>query len=88
MNKGKLYGLGSEQFVVDIDYELHGKSVMDWWGEFILVEYRHLRDDGGYTIELEDGRKGRCSIQRRINRAVTGVPPRYRYYFRGSERLK
>jgi hypothetical protein len=88
MNRGKLYGLGREQFVADINYELHGKSVSEWWGEFILTEYRPLKDDDGYTIELEDGRKGRCFIQKRINRAVTGVPPRYRYYFRGSGLLK
>ena len=88
MRRGKLYIPGNEQSVVDINYVFHDKSATGWGGEFLLTEYRRLSDGGGYVIELEDGRKGRCSIQRRVNRAVTGAPPLYRYYFRGSGRLK
>ena len=88
MLRGKLYISRSEQSVVDIDYVLRDKAATGWWGEFLLMEYRRLSDGEGYVIELEDGRKGRCSIQKRVNRAVTGVPALYRYYFRGSGRLK
>ena len=26
-----------------------------WWGELTLVEYKQVKDGGGYIIELEDG---------------------------------
>jgi len=85
---GKLHRVDDEQFAAGIDYRFHAELATDWWGEFILTEYKKLPDGERYVIELEDGRKGRCSIQRRLNRAVIGVPPLYRYYFRGKELLK
>ena len=59
-----------------------------WWGELILIEYQRISDGTGYIIELEDGRQGKCSLKKRVNRAVSGVPPRYVYRFTGDGPLK
>ena len=88
MSVGKLYSPRGEKFVVGIEYKFYDDSPTSWWGEFILTEYRRLGDGDGYVIELEDGRKGRCSIRKRVNKAVTGIPSFYYYYFRGSVLLK
>ena len=88
MGIGKLHSIGDEQFVIGIDYDFHDKAAKGWWGEFVLTQYKRVSDGEEYVIELEDGRKGRCSIKKRVNRAVTGVPPLYRYYFRGSGPFK
>lgn len=85
---GKLYKPDSEEFLVNVDYQLQQDSRTSWWGEFVLVEYMRLGDGTGYFIELEDNRKGRCSIKKRVNRAVTGVPPRYIYRFAGTSPLE
>ena len=88
MAVGKLY-FDSNEFIVDVNYQLHDESKSSWWGELIPTEYsRHLGDGDGFVIELEDGRQGRCSLRKRINRAVSGTPPRYYYYFRGHGRLE
>ena len=88
MRTGKLHSNGGEEFVIGINYDFHDDSTKGWWGEFILREYKRVEDGDDYTIELKDGRKGKCSIKKRVNRAVTGVPPLYRYYFKGSGPLK
>ena len=88
MSIGKLYRVGDEQSVVGINYQLRGGSATSWWGEFTLKEYRRLDDGARYIIELEDGRKGMCSIRKEVHRATTGIPTRYRYSFNGSGLLK
>ena len=88
MSIGKLYRLGDEQSVVGINYQLQYISSVNWWGDFVPTEYRRLNDGVGYIVEFEDGRKGMCSIRKKVNKAVTGAPPLYHYYFRGSGRLK
>jgi len=88
VSTGKLYSLKGEPFVVGIDYQLLDESPKNWWGEFVLAEYKRLRDGDGYVIEFEDGRKGKCFIQKRVNRAVIEVPPLYRYHFKGSGPLE
>jgi hypothetical protein len=85
---GKLYRAGDEQLVFGIDYRLRGDLATNWWGDFILTEYQRLEDSGRYIIELEDGRKGMCSIRKEVGRAATGTPTRYRYSFKGSGLLK
>jgi len=79
---GKLY-FGSGEFIVNVDYQFHDESQVSWWGELVPTEYRRLSDGEGYVIELENGRRGRCSLKKRVNRAVSGTPPLYYYYFRG-----
>jgi len=85
---GKLYKSSSEEFVANVDYRFYDKSEMGWWGELVLTEYKRPDESVSYVIELEDGRRGKCSLRKRVNRAVTGVPPLYRYQFRGRGRLK
>ena len=89
MAVGKLYKLGGgEEFIADVNYRLLDESRSTWWGELVLTEYKRINDGAGYLIELEDGRRGSCSIRKRVNRAVSGVPPLYRYNFKGSGRLE
>ena len=88
MSIGKLYRVGDEQSVFSIDYRLRGDSATNWWGDFVLIEYRRLGDGGRYIVELEDGRKGMSSIRKEVGRAATGTPTRYRYSFKGSGLLK
>ena len=83
MGKGKLYNFDSGEFIVDVDYQFLDESEARWWGELVPTEYRRLVDGDGYLLELCDGRRGRCLLRRRINRAVSGIPPLYHYYFSG-----
>jgi hypothetical protein len=88
VNIGKLYGPRDEKRVVGIEYRFFDDSPTGWWGEFVTNEYKLLKDGEGYVIECEDGRKGKCSIRKRTNRATTGIPTLYYYYFTGSGRLE
>ena len=88
MPAGKLYRLGSEEFIADVSYRFYDESETSWWGELMLGEYKRLNDNDRYVLELEDGRRGGCALRKRVNRAVSGVPPLYRYQFKGRGRLK
>ena len=88
MGTGKLYSSSNEQFVADVDYQIQHETTSSWWGELVLVNYMRINDGAGYIIELEDKRKGRCYLKKRVNRAVTGVPPRYTYHFAGTGPLE
>ena len=88
MNIGKLYSRRDENFVAGIEYKFYDDSPTGWSGEFVLNEYKLIKEGDGYVIELEDGRKGKCSIRKRTNRATTGIPTLYYYYFMGSGRLE
>ena len=81
MGRGRIYSINDEQFVADVNYQFHDKSPTNLWGELTFAEYRLVRDGPGYVIELEDSRKCQCHLKRRVNRAVSGVPPRYVYHF-------
>jgi len=87
MANGKLYFDGGD-FIVNVDYRFYDESTVSWWGELVPKEYRRLSDGDGYLLELEDGRRGRCSLRKRVNIAVSGTPPLYHYYFRSSGRLE
>ncbi len=84
--KGKLYEANSENLISMVSYKIYEELTIEgglerWWGELTLTESLRLYDGDRYMLELEDGRKGRCSLRRRVNRAVTLVPPRYVYLF-------
>jgi len=81
---GKLYFAATEQFIANVNYNFQHQEDGRWWGELTLVEYKQVKDGGGYTIVLEDGKKCSCSLRKRVNRAVTSLPPRYVYHFTGS----
>ena len=87
---GRLYFTESneKQLVGYVDYRLQSEASTSWWGELALIEYKSIKDGGGYIIELDDGREGICRLKKRVNRAVSGVPPRYIYHFSGARPLK
>ena len=88
MGTGKLYHSSDEKFLANVNYQFQHESPQSWWGELTLIDYMRLKDGPGYTLELEDRRKNRCALKKRVNRAVTGVPPRYIYHFSGSGPFK
>jgi hypothetical protein len=85
---GKLYYSLNEQFIANINYQFQNEEDHSWWGELTLIEYIRIKDGTGYTIELEDGRRRRCNLKKRVNRAVTSLPPRYVYHFSGSGKFE
>jgi hypothetical protein len=76
------------QFLAEVDYKIYNGSEDAWWGELTLTEYQKISDGDGYTIQLEDGRRGRCFLRKKVNRAVHGLLPLYCYHFRGNSPLK
>ena len=83
MATGKLYRMDSGEIIVEVEYQFYDETPSHWWGELVPKEYRRFTDGEGYVIEVADGRRGRCSLRKRVNRAVSGTPPLYYYYFRG-----
>lgn len=88
MNAGKLYKSINNQFVSDVNYQMHDETETSWWGELTFIASTRISDGDGYVIELDDGRQGRCRLKKRVNRAVSGVPPRYVYHFSGTSALE
>jgi len=85
---GKLYRVSDNQFIANVNYQFHEESATSWWGELVMTENIRMGDEAGCIIELEDRRRGKCRLKKRVNRAVTGVPPRYVYHFIGTSLLK
>jgi len=81
---GKLYRSDNKQFVADVDYNLFDKSPTSLWEELTLSECRRVDDGGGYMLESEDRLRYQCYLRKRVNRAVSGLPPRCTYHFTGS----
>ena len=88
MSIGILYRFDDEQFKAGVNYKLYRESATNCWGELTLVEDRPVGDGGGFVIKLEDNRKSRCYLKRRVNRAVVGIPPRFVYHFVGNGPLE
>ncbi|HEY81991.1 MAG TPA: hypothetical protein G4O01_01715 [Dehalococcoidia bacterium] len=88
MGIGKLYKLSNEEFLTEVNYQFHDESPTSWWGELTLTDYVRLDDSESYILELEDKRRGICRLRKRVNRAVSGVPPRYVYQFTGTGPLE
>ena len=88
MGTGKLYQASNEQFLANVNYQFQHESPQRWWGELTLVEYMRISDGSGYILELEDNRKSRCTLKKRVNRAVTSLPPRYIYRFSGTSKFE
>jgi len=89
--RGKLYRIGSEQLVSDVDYRLYQDSALEperWWGEFYLDRNIKIDEDDGYIMELEDGGKGRCYVKKLVNKVLSGIPARYVYRVNGASLLK
>ncbi|MEJ2047863.1 MAG: hypothetical protein P8X92_08070 [Dehalococcoidia bacterium] len=72
---GRLYPFNSEKAIVKVDYRFYDESPSGWWGELVPKEYCRISDGDSYVLEIEDGRWGRCSLRKRVNRAVSSTPP-------------
>ncbi len=88
MNKGKLYRSKGKEFLAEVKYQLRDHSETGWWGELTLTEFQRIKDGDGYLLEMADGCKGKCSLRKMVNKAVSGVPPLYYYRFKGTSPLK
>ena len=88
MPTGRLYQDLNDEFIANINYQFQHEEDHRWWGELTLIEYMQIKDGAGYIIELEDGRRCRCALKKRVNRAVTSLPPRYVFRFSGSGKFE
>jgi hypothetical protein len=88
MAPGKLYNGYNNELIVGVDYRLFDNSDHNWWGELTLTDYKRLEDGNGYILELSDGRKGRCSLTRKVNKAISGLLPLHCFRFRGNGQLQ
>jgi hypothetical protein len=83
LSTGKLYRLSNNELISEVNYQFQNETDTSWWGELVLIDYIRLDDGDNYIIELEDARRGKVRLRKRVNRAVSGVPPRYVYQFTG-----
>ena len=88
MSIGRLYRFSDNKLVARVNYQLQDESATNWWGELTLTDYMRINEKEVYKIKLEDKRKGSCRLKKRVNRAVSGVPPRYIYRFSGTSPLE
>ena len=89
MGVGKLYNHSDNQFLASIVYKLFTHpSATNWWGELTLIDNVRLNEDDRFIIELEDKRKSKCLLKKRVNRAVIGTPARYIYHVTGLSPLE
>lgn len=88
MPTGRLYNSMTEELIGGVSYQFQHEEDHRWWGELTLIDYKQIKDGGGFIIELEDGRRCRCALKKRVNRAVTSLPPRYVYHFSGSGKFE
>ena len=87
MPTGKLYNFVNNELIANVSYNFQHEEEHQWWGELTTIEYRQVKD-GSYLIELEDGKKSHCALKKRVNRAVTSLPPRYVFHFSGSGKFE
>ena len=87
MSIGSLYKLSGSEFIGRVNYRLF-QGVTNWWGELTLEDYVRLDDGDGFIIELEDKRRSQCRLTKRVNRAVSGIPPRWVYHITGTSPLE
>ena len=85
---GKLYRVSDNAFITEVSYKFQNESETGWWGELTLTDYKRINDNDIHIIELADMRRGRCRLKKRVNRTVSGIPPRYVYQFTSMSALK
>ena len=88
MSTGRIYQSVDGKYIAEVNYNFQHEEQHSWWGELTLVDYVQIKDGGGYIIELEDGRQCRVALKKRVNRAVSSLPPRYVYHFSGSGKFE
>ena len=88
MHIGKLYkGISGKQFVANVKYWLQSEAPAKWWGELVPIGYVRITDSGSYEIELQDKRRRKCYLQRRVIWAPARIASCYVYDFVGTEVL-
>jgi len=87
MAKGKLYHNPSVELIGDVEYQFYSDREVGWWGELVFTKYCKVKDGDSYVLELTDGRRGSCSLKKKLNKAVSGIPPLFYYRFQGSGKL-
>ncbi len=80
---GKLYQSENSQLIGSIEYKFQNETDGNWWGELVFTKYTKAGDGDGYLLETEDGRRGHCALKKKVNKAVSGIPPLYYYHVRG-----
>ncbi len=76
--------MGDSEFVAGVNYHVfQHPAATNWWGELTLVESIPLDEGDMFEIEFEDRRRSKCQLKKRVNRAVSGLPPRYTYHITG-----
>ena len=89
MGTGKLYRLNANQFMADINYQLYqGRESTEWSAELALPSSLKINDNEILIIKLEDGRKCLCKLRKKVNRAVSGVPPCFIYHVTSLGRIE
>ena len=84
MSTGKLYKMDDSEFVAGVNYHVfQHPAATNWWGELTLTESVPLDEGDMFEIEFEDRRRSKCQLKKRVNRAVSGLPPRYTYHVTG-----
>ena len=58
MTTGKLYQSSDNEFITEVNYKFQDESDTGWWGELTLTDYKRLKDNDIYIIELDDMRRG------------------------------
>ena len=85
--RGKLMKPSSEEVLTLVDYSIFTEASLDgserWQGELLSIDSVKIIDGGRYMIELEDSRRGICSLRKKVNKAVMGLPVRYFYQLSG-----
>jgi len=84
LGTGKLYRLTDNRFVANVSYQLfEHPAATNWWGELTLTGSIRPNEGDMFIIEFEDKRKSKCHLKKRVNLAVSGLPPRYTYHITG-----
>jgi hypothetical protein len=89
--RGKLYLIGSQQLISDIDYRLYQELSVElerWWGELYIDRSIKISEKESYIVELGDGCQGTCFLKKLVNRVMPGIPTRSVYRVNGRGPLK
>ena len=50
MPTGKLYSSLKEELIANVNYNFQHEEEHRWWGELTLIEYKQIKDGGGFII--------------------------------------
>ncbi len=87
---GVLYDIETGESLATVAYRIYrnpatGEAEELWWGGFALNEAVPEREE--YTMELEDGRRGRCHVILRLMDRLAPDLAFYHYDIKGTRAL-